>query len=80
LLDEDEVSAALQDMDLRIRPSVLRAFIQHCDTDGNGTLDLEEFEAAVGSLHLDFRTPDIKKWQFRGVLLLFVLWIALGTM
>ena len=79
-LDEDEVGAALQDMDLRIRPAVLRAFIQHCDTDGNGTLDLEEFEAAVASLHLDFRTPNIKKWQLRGVLLLLFLWVTLGTM
>ena len=79
-LDADEVKNALLDMDLRMRPSVLRSFIQHCDTDGDGMLDLEEFKAAVESLHLDYRSPSIKKWQLRGALLLLFLWVTLGTM
>jgi len=79
-LDGDEMRNALTQLGFELTDHQFKDVLARLDTDGSGTIDFDEFQHATAMLHVDLTEPAGRKKRTRLVLLMMLLWTALGVL
>jgi hypothetical protein len=79
-LDSDEMRNALTQLGFELTDHQFKDVLARLDTDGSGTIDFDEFQHATAMLHVDLTEPAGRKKRTRLVLLMMMLWTALGVL